>query len=73
MELHFGDWVLVDGEREAFVYRPDHFGNGDFAFVMFLSMGIHNAYVSKSRLTKLDPALYPYLESELERLKLRRS
>jgi hypothetical protein len=72
MDLRAGDWVLVNGVHEGYVIRPDHFGNGDFALISMMSMGISMRYIPITRLTKLDPALYPFLESEYERVKSRR-
>jgi hypothetical protein len=72
MDLQVGDWVLVDGKYEGYVVRPNHFGDKDFALISMMSLGINMRYVALQYLTKLDPALYPFLESEYERVKSRR-
>lgn len=72
MDLQKGDWVLVNGMYEGYVIRPDHFGDKDLVLVSMMSMGINMRYIPLIHLIKLDPALYPFLESEYERVKARR-
>lgn len=60
MDIEAGDWVLVDGKDVAKVHREDLFGDNNYAFITYWygeSKAIHNAYLNKKRLTKLDPAL----------------
>ena len=70
MDLHEGDWVLVDGKHEAYVIREDHFKNPNYALISNpVIKELSLRYVNKNRLTKLDPVLYPFLESEYERVR----
>lgn len=59
--LEIGDWVLIGGKHIAKVYRLDHYGDKSHIYVSYWyddSRAIHNAYISKNQVVKLDPALH---------------